>query len=170
VKECTHADKSTCIPFSTKVTKPKLLPSYNVSLVVDAHTSYNVLLGQPLLNTLGAIVYTPHLAMKFQSSSRDIITIHGNQRLARECYIANLRPKEPALITNNIERHPDASLTLAGEDLDPRICCDSRIEPVKDNLPMTISPGKSLKLGAGLSHSDQALIETTLNDNTDLFA
>jgi len=30
-------------------------------LVVEAHTSYNILLGRPSLNTLGAIVSTPHL-------------------------------------------------------------------------------------------------------------
>jgi len=138
-------------------------------LVVHAHTSYNVLLGRPSLNTLGAIVSTPHLAMKFPSSSEDIITIHGDQRLAHECYIASLRPKEPTMVTNNIKRHPGAGLTLADEDLDPRMCFDSRIEPVEDNQPMTISPCKSLKLGAGLSHSDQALIKITLKDNTDLF-
>jgi len=70
-------------------------------LVVEAHTSYNVLLGRPSLNTLGAIVSTPHLAVKFLSTSKDIITIHEDQRLARECYIAGLRPKEPVLTNSN---------------------------------------------------------------------
>jgi len=45
-------------------------------LIVDATTSYNVLLGRPSLNVLGAIVSTPHLAMKFPSSTGDIVTIH----------------------------------------------------------------------------------------------
>ena len=61
-------------------------------LIVDAPTSYNVLLGRPSLNTLGAVVSTPHLAMKFPSPSCDILTIHCDQRLARECYIASVRP------------------------------------------------------------------------------
>ena len=60
-------------------------------LVVDAHTSYNVLLGRPSLNALGAIVSTPHLAMKFPSPSRDILTVHGDQRVARECYMGSLK-------------------------------------------------------------------------------
>ena len=34
-------------------------------LVVDACTSYNALLGRFSLNKLGAIMSTPHLAMKF---------------------------------------------------------------------------------------------------------
>jgi len=46
-------------------------------LVVEAHTSYNILLGRPSINALGAIVSTPHLAMKFPSSQGDIITVHG---------------------------------------------------------------------------------------------
>ena len=61
-------------------------------LIVDAPTSYNVLLGRPSPNTLGTVVSTPHQAMKFPSPSGDILTIHGDQRLAHECYIASLRP------------------------------------------------------------------------------
>ncbi|XP_020229886.1 uncharacterized protein LOC109810754 [Cajanus cajan] len=38
-------------------------------VVVHANTSYNILLGRPSLNKLGAIVSTPHLAMKFPSES-----------------------------------------------------------------------------------------------------
>jgi len=33
-------------------------------LVIDAPTSYNVLLSRPSLNTLGAVVSTPYLAIK----------------------------------------------------------------------------------------------------------
>ena len=47
-------------------------------LVVDAPTSYNVLLSRTSLNTLGVVVSTPHLAMKFPSPSGDILTIHGD--------------------------------------------------------------------------------------------
>ncbi|XP_027905697.1 uncharacterized protein LOC114165238 [Vigna unguiculata] len=89
-------------------------------LVVDTPTSYNVLLGRPSLNTLGVVVSTPHLAMKFPSPSRDILTIHGDQRLARECYMASLRPQLPILQTKNIERPPDFHIALSGDDLDPR--------------------------------------------------
>jgi len=64
-------------------------------VIVDAPTSYNVLLGRPSLNTLGAVVSTPHLAMKFPSPSGDILTIHCDQRLARKCYMASLRPQLP---------------------------------------------------------------------------
>ncbi|XP_020239392.1 uncharacterized protein LOC109818356 [Cajanus cajan] len=52
-------------------------------IVVQANTSYNILLGRPSLNALGAIVSTPHLAMKFPSAKGNILTIHADQKAAR---------------------------------------------------------------------------------------
>jgi len=60
-------------------------------LVVDACSSYNVLLGRSSLNKLGAIVSTPHLAMKFPTEKGEIATIYVNQRDAWECYAAGLK-------------------------------------------------------------------------------
>jgi len=81
-------------------------------LIVDAPTSYNVLLGRPSFNTLGAVVSTLHLAMKFPSPSGDILTVHCDQHLAHECYMASLRPQLPIQQTNHIERPPDSGITL----------------------------------------------------------
>ncbi|XP_020201857.1 uncharacterized protein LOC109787716 [Cajanus cajan] len=60
-------------------------------IMVHANTSYNILLGRPSLNMLGEIVSTPHLAMKFPSDKGKILTIHADQKAARECYFASLR-------------------------------------------------------------------------------
>ncbi|XP_068483118.1 uncharacterized protein [Phaseolus vulgaris] len=64
-------------------------------LLVDAKSSYNILLGRPSLNKLGAIVSTPHLAMKFpsdcKSRSKNVVTLHSDQKTAKECYAASLR-------------------------------------------------------------------------------
>jgi len=60
-------------------------------LVIDANTSYNILLGRSFLNKLGAIVSTSHLAMKFLSLSGDFLTIHVDQKIAMECYAECLR-------------------------------------------------------------------------------
>ena len=43
------------------------------------------------VNRLMAIVSTPHLAMKFPSKTGDILTIHVDQKEARECYAESLR-------------------------------------------------------------------------------
>jgi len=90
-------------------------------LIIDAPTSYNILLGRPSLNTLGAVISTPHLAMKFPAPSGDILTIHYDQRLARECYMTSLRPQLSIQQTSHIERPPSSNIALSGEDLDPKI-------------------------------------------------
>jgi len=73
--------------------------------------------------------------MKFLSPSGDILTIHGNQRLARECYMASLRPQLPILQTNHIERPPGSEMALSDDNLDPRVGRDVRLEPVEETTP-----------------------------------
>jgi len=104
-------------------------------LIVDAPTSYNVLLGRPSLNTLGAVVSTPHLVMKFPSPSGDIFTIHSDQRLERKCYMASLCPQLPILQTNHIERPPGSEIALSSDDLDHRVGQDVRLEPIEETTP-----------------------------------
>jgi len=139
-------------------------------LVVDAPMSYNVLLGRPSLNTLGTFVSTPHLAMKFPSPFGDILTIHGDQRLARECYMASLRLQLPILQTNHIERPPDFDIALSGDDLDTRVGRDVHLEPVDETIPLELTNGRTLKLGTGLQHDQREILTPTFINNTDLFA
>jgi len=139
-------------------------------LVINMPTSYNVLLGQPSLNTLGAVISTPHLAMKFPSPSGDILTIHDDQRLARECYMAGLRLQLPILQTNNIERPPGSDIAISRDDLDPRVGHDARLEPVDETTPLELPNGCTLKLGTGLQHKQREILTPTLISNTDLFA
>ena len=60
-------------------------------LLVEANTSYNVLIGRRTLNGLGAIVSTPHMATKFPLDQGDIITIKAEPKIAWECYAQSLR-------------------------------------------------------------------------------
>jgi len=133
-------------------------------------TSYNILMDRPSLNTLGAVVSTPHLAMKFPSPSGDILTIHCDQRLARECYMASLRPQLPIQQTNHIERPPGSSLALSGEDLDPRVGWDVRLEPVEETSFLELPNGHSINLGTGLNSNERAIITPILTNKTYLFA
>ncbi|XP_020233820.1 uncharacterized protein LOC109813935 [Cajanus cajan] len=101
-------------------------------VVVHASTSYNILLGRPSLNRLGAVVSTPHLAMKFPAESGRVITVHADQKTARECYFASLRlprvkneaPKEPRDIHSVSQQ--------SAIDLDPRIDQEERVEPIEE--------------------------------------
>lgn len=76
------------IDLSTTFGSRKLSQSLTVPYVsVDADILYNVLLGMPILNKLRAIVSTSHLAMKFSSSTGQIVFIKANQVDAHECYV-----------------------------------------------------------------------------------
>jgi len=79
--------------------------------MVDAYSSYNVLLGRSSLNKLGAIVSTLHLAMKFSTEKGEIATIYVNQRDVRECYAAGLKM--------NLKTSKDTEKMVAMVDLDP---------------------------------------------------
>lgn len=62
-------------------------------LLVEANTSYNVLLGRPCLNAFGAIVFTPHLTLKYPSEDGRVCVIRADQKMARECYTTGLKVK-----------------------------------------------------------------------------
>ena len=139
-------------------------------LIVDAHTSYNMLLGRPSLNLLGAVVSTPHLALKFPSASGDIITVHGDQKAARECYMASLKLPYPPLTTNNVEKTQTA-IAIQAEDLDPRLNNEARIEPVGETKPLPLGqPNHFLQIGTTMESAGEEAIENTLKKNADLFA
>jgi len=121
-------------------------------------------------HTLGAVVSTPHLAMKFPFPSGNILTIHCNQRLARECYMASLRPKLPIQQTNHIERPPGSGIALSGDDLDPRVGWDVRLEPVEETTPLELPNGHFIKLGTDLESEERDIITPILVGNTNLFA
>jgi len=57
-------------------------------LLVNANTSYNILLGRSSINPLQVIVSTPHLAWTVVG---DIITAHVDKNTARACYVASLK-------------------------------------------------------------------------------
>ena len=47
-------------------------------LVIDSQAPYHMILGRPSLNTLGAIVSTLHLALKFPISPTEVRVVHPN--------------------------------------------------------------------------------------------
>ena len=60
-------------------------------ILVDADTSYNILIRCCTLNQLGTVVSTPRMAMKFPASNGDIITVKADPKEARQCYMQSLK-------------------------------------------------------------------------------
>jgi len=60
-------------------------------LVVNAPNSYNIVIGRPSFNRLGALLSTKFLVMKYPLDDGGFGTIKGDQKVARECYLASLK-------------------------------------------------------------------------------
>ncbi|XP_020215666.1 uncharacterized protein LOC109799505 [Cajanus cajan] len=140
-------------------------------VVVHANTSYNILLGRPSLNQLGAIVSTPHLAMKFPADSGQVITVHADQKTARECYFASLRlPEMKPEVTKPAGVHSVSQQSTL--DLNPRIYQDERVEPIEDKQPIQVgvSGAQVTYLGTNLSEQERLALKQVVLENSDLFA
>ena len=53
-------------------------------IVVNASSAYNLLLGQPSLNRLGAIASTTHMKMKLHSPEGAVVTIKSDQKTVQK--------------------------------------------------------------------------------------
>jgi len=60
-------------------------------LIVNAPNSYNIVIGLPSFNRLGALLSTKFLVMKYPLDDGGIGTIKVNQKVSRECYPASLK-------------------------------------------------------------------------------
>lgn len=117
-------------------------------LVVDCPSAYNVIIGQPTLNALGAIVSTPHLAMKLITEERKLYNVRGEQVEARKCYkTASTHPKSWDLAgtsasgkSKKVKRHTDKA---TGENRISKVYptyplspCSNEKNVLKKNLSM----------------------------------
>jgi len=84
--------------------------------------------------------------------------------------MTSLRPQLPIQQTYHIERPPGSSIALSGEDLNPIVDRDVRLEPVKETSPLELLNGHSINLGPRLNSDERAIITPILVSNTDLFA
>ena len=62
-------------------------------LVVNAPSAYNILLGRPTLNRIGAVPSTRHMKVKLPSMDGVVITIKSDQKEAKKCYENSLKNK-----------------------------------------------------------------------------
>ena len=61
-------------------------------LIVDAPSTYNMLLGKPPLNTIRAIPSTYHMVIKFPTEN-GVGVVRRDQRVARECHLESIKQK-----------------------------------------------------------------------------
>ena len=93
-------------------------------LVVNCSSAYNSILGRPTLNSWKAVTSTYYLMIKFPTVY-GVGKVHGDQLVARECYIAMLE-MDDHLQTINIEEQK--AITKPVEGLEEILLDNSRPE------------------------------------------
>ena len=59
-------------------------------LIVDARSTYTMLLGRPSLNAIRVVPSSYHIVIKFPTAN-GVGMVRGNQRIERECYSASMK-------------------------------------------------------------------------------
>ncbi|WOL20688.1 hypothetical protein Cni_G29493 [Canna indica] len=100
-------------------------------LVINIPSLYHMILGQPFLNTLGAVVSTPHLAVKFPVSKIEVGVLHADHKEDRWCYNECLKPKavEPRNVPIGLQALPRDNNKQSIENLEPSSGRDMRKQP-----------------------------------------
>ncbi|GAU24437.1 hypothetical protein TSUD_364210 [Trifolium subterraneum] len=146
-------------------------------VVKTAFTSYNIIIGRPTFNTLGAVMSTLYLSMKYPLDDGRIGTVRGDQAQRPQCYELSLRlkrnhaPADQPIISrvNMISREN----MVETSDLDPREeFQDRRVNPIKDLEPIQIgeAPHELTNLETHLDEGEKEKIIEILRKNVDLFA
>jgi hypothetical protein len=145
-------------------------------VVKTPFTSYNIIIGRPAFNALGAAMSTLYLSMKYPLDDRRIGTVRGDQALARRCYESSLKIKHRAVNAQESSR-PDAEKgevnMISPLDLDPREeFQDRRVSPIEELEQVQIGEAthQTTNLGTALQPEKRKKIMATLKKNIDMFA
>ena len=89
-------------------------------LKVDAPSAYNILLGIPSLNAIRTIPSAYHMIIKFPTAN-GVGMVRGDQRVARECYLASMKQKAVGSIyMDELDMRDEVSIRpMPSEELEP---------------------------------------------------
>ena len=108
-------------------------------LVVNVPSAYNILLGRPALNMIGAVASSRHMKMKFPSLEGAMITMKSDQKEAKRCFENNLETKR-GVCAITIQPPREERVTRI------EIAREKRLEPAEEVLEREID-GKKFKHG-----------------------
>ena len=125
-------------------------------LIIDAPSSYNILLGRPSLNAIKAIPSAYHMMIKFPTES-GVGMVRVDQRVAMECYSASVKQKA----VDNVYM----------DELDMRDEVLTRPEPSEELEPVSLDddPEHLAYIGSKLTEDLKGLLTQFLRQNKDVF-
>ena len=130
-------------------TQPRQLTHQLDFLVVDCPSSYNVIIGRPILNRWKAAMSTYCLKIKFPTDN-GVGEVRRNQILARECYQAVLAKRE---------NHT----WIIGEE-------ENKVEALETVALVEDGTTKTTRIGTTLSPKMRTRLIQFLKENLDVFA
>lgn len=138
---------------------------------MDGASPYNIFLGQPNINSLGAVTSTLYLTLKYPLPEGRVGTIRGDHQEARECYLSSMETarEDPILIDAPIYEVPHTNF----ECWDLRLGAGAeRHIPMEDLKKVHIDPNthQLTKIGIFLSADEERGLVNQLIKNIDLFA
>ena len=124
-------------------------------VVVEIKSAYNLIIGRPLLASLGAISSIRHLTLKFPTP-RGVGIVRGDKLAARECYNISIRGRgQPGAQTLVVTAEVEEAPTVEVSDVDPRIGEEQiDMEPVEEleEVPLTSEDAtRTVRIGKSLT-------------------
>jgi len=137
-------------------------------LVVNAQNSYNIVIGRPSFNRLGALLSTKFLVMKYPLDDGGVGMIKGDQKIARECYLASLKLRRKG---TPVKGSKGDNVNMIDLDLREEYQHE-RLEPAEALKEVMIGPHphQSTKIGNSQAPSEEEDLIQLLRRNLDLFA
>ena len=150
-------------------------------LVVDCSSAYNAIVGRPTLNALGAVVSTPHLAMKFHGVKGMVVTIRGNENMAKKCHKESFSIRKGSSSIENpvpyrnrrLERRKESTSSVMTTTFNLRADFEhQRLQPEGslEEVQIEEDPLRKVKVRASLPPVLKDRFVDCLRTNKDLFA
>ncbi|RDY11327.1 hypothetical protein CR513_04038, partial [Mucuna pruriens] len=129
--------------------------------VEDAPASYNIIIGRPALNRLGAIVSTKHLCMKFPMGRR-VGSVWADSQVAWRCYEDSLKVEKyaPADAVNALDLDLDMRSQYEHEGPHPA-------EDLKE-IQLGCRLEQTTKIGTAMNKEEEDLLIAFLKANHDV--
>ncbi|KAL0461308.1 UNVERIFIED_CONTAM: hypothetical protein Slati_0018400 [Sesamum latifolium] len=154
-------------------------------LVVDAPSSYNIIMGRPSLNFFRAVASTYHMKLKFPTY-RGIVEENGDRRIARECHANILKKKShppterKTQIPSKEEKHLEIShghslppLEQHKQQMKKRRIEEEKLasaEKLKDVQVVEGESRRTTSIGTGMGQRMEEELVRFLKANSDVFA
>ncbi|XP_073130850.1 uncharacterized protein [Henckelia pumila] len=133
-------------------------------IIVDAPSSYNAILGRPVMTTFMAVASALHQKIKFPVG-KEVGEVQGDQVIARKCYVKEVRIEQKVTRTDRVDRPGLFGMEKVNLIEDTSVTVEEDIEEI-----MIFPPSGTVKIARTLeAQLKQPLLEC-LKENKDVFA